>query len=364
MRRNVLLGLIVGVVWQPAGAEQLRILPILNQHDLKPALPKSDEPAFRAGAKTNRWVTTSQTHHDGTASPALPRSRCNGMAVDVAGKRHCLKPGSGDVFRDCANCPDMVVVPPGSFTMGTSKSKRERPRRRVKIATPFAIGRFQVTRAQFEIFVKATGHDVENTCWTYKKGGWQELFGRSFRNPGFAQDHSHPAVCVNWHDAAAYAVWLSKMTGERYRLPSEAEWEYVTRAGTTTPFWWGASISTDQANYNGSAVRGDGTNVKYRRGTVKVHTFKPNPWGLYQVHGNVWEWVGGDCWNETYKGGPTDGSPWITGDCRNRVLRGGSWASPPRFLRSAARNWDRAGHRNYVIGFRVARTLVRQSWWH
>ena len=289
---------------------------------------------------------------------------CKGLSVEVAGKATCLKPGSSSAFRDCTVCPEMVVVPAGSFMMGPAGNKPGRVQRRVTIGTPFAIGRFQVTRAQFEAFVKATGHGVGNRCWTYDKQGWKAPKGLTYRNPGFAQGPTHPAVCVNWHDAIAYVAWLSKITGKRYRVPSEAEWEYAARAGTTTPFWWGSSISPEQANFNGSAGSNKGAAANYRMRTVKVDAFRPNPWGLYQVHGNVWEWIGGDCWNETLEGAPTDGAPWFYGDCRNRVLRGGSWASPPGNLHTSARNWDRKAHRNYVIGFRVARTLLRTKWWH
>ena len=148
--------------------------------------------------------------------------------------------------------------------------------------------------------------------------------GRSFRNPGFAQDDSHPVVCVNWDDAKAYAKWLSGKTGKDYRLLSEAEWEYACRAGTSTPFWWGSSISTEQANYDGNYTFGGGRKGEYRQRTVPVKSFEPNPWGLYQVHGNVGEWCE-DCWNESYNGAPSDGSAWTAGDCAFRLLRGGSW---------------------------------------
>jgi formylglycine-generating enzyme required for sulfatase activity len=174
---------------------------------------------------------------------------------------------------------------------------------------------------------------------------------------GFAQSGSHPAVCINWDDAKAYVAWLSRKTGKTYRLLSEAEREYVARAGTTTPFWWGSTISTSQANYNGNHTYGSGSKGEYREKTMPVGSFQPNPWGLYQVHGNVWEWVE-DCWNDTYGGAPTDGSAWTSGDCSRRPDRGGSWGNPPRNLRSAVRSGSTTDLRHSAGGFRVARTLL------
>jgi formylglycine-generating enzyme required for sulfatase activity len=152
-----------------------------------------------------------------------------------------------------------------------------------------------------------------------------------------------PVINVNWDDAKAYAAWLSRKTAKTYRLLSEAEREYVTRAATTTWFWWGSSISTGQAN----------DTIK----TVPVDSFAPNPWGLYNVHGNVWEWVE-DCWHDTYQGAPADGSAWTTA-CRDgrRVIRGGSWGVSLRYLRAAYRGRDTTGSRDDKLGFRLARTL-------
>jgi formylglycine-generating enzyme required for sulfatase activity len=168
-----------------------------------------------------------------------------------------------------------------------------------------------------------------------------------------------PVININWNDAKGYAAWLSRRTGRTYRLLSEAEREYVTRAGTATPFWWGSSISASQANYDGRFTYGSGEKGEIRQKTVSVDTFKPNPWGLYQVHGNVWEWTE-DCWNESYNGAPADGSAWISGECGRRVLRGGSWITYPFALRSAVRNGGDVlrGNRDETEGFRVARTLV------
>jgi formylglycine-generating enzyme required for sulfatase activity len=164
---------------------------------------------------------------------------------------------------------------------------------------------------------------------------------------------------VSWWEANAYVAWLSRKTKTKktYRLLSEAEREYVTRAGTTTPFWWGPSISTSQANYNGNYTY-YGAKGEYRQKTVPVDSFDPNPWGLYQVHGNVWEWTE-DCWHDTYSGAPADGSAWTTGDCTRGVLRGGSWEDDPTVLRAAYRNrlWYTPDLRNRNGGFRVARTL-------
>jgi formylglycine-generating enzyme required for sulfatase activity len=288
-------------------------------------------------------------------------------------------PGAGVAFQDCwlergqRMCgPEMVVVPAGEFMMGAAQSeidalskeykdwaesfKYEAPQHKVAIAKPFAVGRFAATFGEFSAFVNETGHKVPDEAFTFEGGRWEMRKGRSFRNPGFAQDDTHPVVCVNWEDAKAYLKWLSAKTGKDYRLLSEAEWEYSCRAGTSTPFWWGGSISTEQANYDGNAAFGRGEKGEYRQRTVPVKSFQPNPWGLYQVHGNVWEWCE-DCWNDSYNGAPADGVAWTTGDRGSRVLRGGSWFYLPAFLRAAARDRYGSTLRLDYAGFRVARTL-------
>ena len=170
--------------------------------------------------------------------------------------------------------------------------------------------------------------------------------------------NERPVINVNWHDAKAYVRWLSGKTGHQYRLLSESEWEYVARAGTTGAFHFGRTISTDQANYDGRYVYGSGREGVYRIKTVSVGSFPSNGYGLHDVHGNVWEWVE-DCWHSDYRGAPTDGSAWISGgNCDYRVLRGGSWNFYPSILRAANRNWNEAGSRNEISGFRVARTLT------
>jgi formylglycine-generating enzyme required for sulfatase activity len=162
---------------------------------------------------------------------------------------------------------------------------------------------------------------------------------------------------VSWDDAKAYAEWLSRKTGKTYRLLSEAEREYVTRAGATTkPFWWGFNIGPNQANYDSNYTYGGGTKGEYQGRTVPVDTFDKNPWGLFNVHGNVWEWTE-DCWNESNEGNPGNGSARTTGDCSRHVVRGGSWNSDPRFLRAAYRNGFATDSRLNNIGFRLARTI-------
>jgi formylglycine-generating enzyme required for sulfatase activity len=246
-------------------------------------------------------------------------------------------------FKECAMCPEMVVIPAGSFTMGSPETEpgrqnSESPQRQVTFAQPFAVGRFPVTFDEWDACVADGG------CNGYQPGdqGW----GRQRR----------PVINVSWNDAKAYLAWLSRRTGKTYRLLSEAEREYVTRAGTTTPFWWGPSISTSQANYNGQYIYGDGVNGEFRNQTLPVDTFAPNPWGLYQVHGNVYDWTE-DCWHNTYTDASTDGTAWTAADCKQNVRRGGSIGSPPAILRAASRNWSRSGDRMPFIGFRVARTL-------
>ncbi|HRD75780.1 MAG TPA: formylglycine-generating enzyme family protein, partial [Hyphomicrobiaceae bacterium] len=169
-----------------------------------------------------------------------------------------------------------------------------------------------------------------------------------------------PVINVSWQDAQEYVAWLSKATGRTYRLLSEAEWEYAARAGTTTPFWWGSTISTGDANYDGNYTYAGGAKGVYRQKTEPVNSFKPNPWGLFNVHGNVWEWVQ-DCYADTYNGAPDDGVARENDPCSLRVLRGGSWYFNPRRLRAALRSWFGPVDRDDYSGFRVARSLSASS---
>jgi formylglycine-generating enzyme required for sulfatase activity len=245
----------------------------------------------------------------------------------------------GETFRDCAKCPEMVVVPAGSFTMGSPQSEKGRsyyegPQHRVTFSQPFAVGKYAVTFDEWDACVADGG------CNGYKPSDAD--WGRGKR----------PVVNVSWNDAQAYISWLKRKTGRDYHLLSEAQREYVTRAGTTTPFWWGSTISADQANY----TRGGKAKSRYRYRTAPVDAFQPNPWGLYQVHGNVYEWTE-DCWKDNYSNAPTDGSAWTSENCVSRVVRGGSWETFPRYLRSAYRDRYIAVNRSTRYGFRVARTL-------
>jgi formylglycine-generating enzyme required for sulfatase activity len=250
----------------------------------------------------------------------------------TAAREHALQPG--DSFRECTTCPEMVVLPAGSFVMGSPPSEYGRgsdegPQHSVTFAQTFAVGRFSVTFDEWDACVADGG------CGRYSPPdqGW----GRGRR----------PVTSVSLYDAKAYLTWLSRRTGATYRLPSEAEREYFTRAGTTTPYWWGSTISPDQANYRGSVNQ-----------SLPVDSFLPNPWGLYQVHGNVSEWTG-DCLHDNYVGAPTDGSAWTEPGCDLPVRRGGSMGSPPNALRSAARGFRaHPADREPYLGFRVVRPLA------
>ena len=226
----------------------------------------------------------------------------------------------------------------------------------VTIAKPFAIGAFAVKRGEFAAFVAATNYAVDQGCYFWTGTTWEERSDKSWRSPGFAQDDHHPVTCVDLKAAKAYAAWLSNKTGKVYRLPSETEREYITRAGTATPFWSGQSIATDGANYNGTVPSAMGPRGEWRQATVRADSFRPNPWGLFNVHGNVWDWTD-DCWNESNAGNPGDGSVRTTGDCSWRVARGGAWNYAPTYLRSAYRYWNLPDNRSGVQGFRLVRDL-------
>ena len=249
----------------------------------------------------------------------------------------------GDTFRDCGDCPEMVVVPSGSFMMGSPSGEEGRdddegPRHRVAIRKAFAVGVFEVTFREWDACVSDGG------CGGYRP---DDEWGR----------YEHPVIRVSWDDARSYVEWLSGKTGKQYRMLSESEWEYAARAGTETAFHTGRTISTEEANYDGRGIYGSGRKGRYRMRTTPVGSFEPNGFGLYDMHGNVWEWVE-DCWNINYRRAPDDGSAWLRGDCGSRMLRGGSWGYEPQALRSANRNWSSAGNRvNFFLGFRVARTL-------
>lgn len=245
-----------------------------------------------------------------------------------------LKPG--DVFRECDRCPEMVALPAGSFMMGTgpndtvtpaSTRKGEEPEHKVTIARPFAVGKFEVLGDEYSLCVDDGGCK----SWT------------SSAKP----DGRHPMSGLTWHMAKEYIAWLAKKTGKAYRLLSEAEWEYAARAGTATPFYTGDKITAQQARFS------VGTPGK-SSDKLDAGKFPPNPFGLHDMAGNVEEWVE-DCFNDTYKGAPADGSPWLSGNCDIRMARGGDYYGMAVHVRSAARSGFSATSRSY--GLRVARPL-------
>ena len=258
--------------------------------------------------------------------------------------------------------PAMVEIPAGRFQMGSPEHERkkaieagaqlawlerETPQHWVGIAHAFALGRYPVTVGEWRRFAMATG--------------WRPHGETNWAAPGFRQTEDHPVVGVSWEDAQKYVRWLSEQTGQRYRLPSEAEWEYACRAGTKTAFSFGDSIDTSRANYDGNYSYGGSPKGVFRQGTTPAGAFAPNRWGLYDMHGNVWEWVQ-DVVHDNYAGAPADGSAWEEGgDQGRRILRGGSWLYNPRYLRSALRNGYSAVLSNDIVGFRVARDLDRPA---
>lgn len=274
-------------------------------------------------------------------------------------------------FRDCRDCPKMVIVRAGEFLMGSPSSEKgrdadESPQHRVKLARPFGVARYKVTRAQYAVFVEATARPDGEGCWVWnsRKRRWQQEQDKNWRNPGFAQSDEHPVVCVSWEDAQAYARWISQRTGEAYRLLTEAEREYATRAGSTASRPWGddpgeaclhANVADRTAERQLLGLPGW---VECSDGyvyTSPVGVFQPNAFGLNDMIGNAWEWVE-DCYHDSFNGAPRDGSAWTSGECSERVLRGGSWDNVPRSTRSAYRHSSAASTRTSALGFRVART--------
>ncbi len=352
------------------------------------AVVVQDDPAVLE----DRPVLEDRAALDGPRAPAAPDSDGGTAAGDAAAAAAALPGGTtaADLNRggepapppgvdvlapltsfrdDCSACPEMIVVPAGAFVMGSDRQVGEGPAHRVQVRR-FAIGRHEVTRGEYAAFVDATGRADPVGCRVRNAAAGRGNDPRaSWRAPGFAQhDHGHPVVCVSWADARAYAAWLSGQAGAPYRLPSEAEWEYAARSGTTTPRYWGDRATEQCAHANGAdraaavrfadwAAAGCDDGVSY---TAPAGSYAANGFGIHDMLGNVAEWVG-DCWRNSYGGTePRDGAPWGSGEsCGLRVLRGGSWASPPDDLRSAFRESNYANIRSHAIGFRVARTIER-----
>ena len=287
-------------------------------------------------------------------STSADESHANMTKIESKGESS--KPEPGSRFQDCPNCPEMIVLPPGSFMMGSpdteaGRQPTEGPIHAVTYEKSFAIGVYEVTFAQWDACVNSGG------CDDYRPK--RRFFLRNWGHP------RQPVMRIEWDDISSYLSWLTNSSGKPYRLPSEAEWEYAVRGGTTTPFHTGDTISQTDANFGRYFVgRPD-----------SVGSYPANPFGLHDMLGNVAEWCE-DCWHANYVGAPTDGSAWLTGNCDRRVLRGGHWASDaeamhtsstPRALRAASRGTGPAltkirkflntGKRDVTIGFRVARDL-------
>ncbi len=288
---------------------------------------------------------------------------------------------TGAAYRDCDDCPEMVVVPSGSFVMGapgvragTGVAAAERGAVPIRIARPFALARHEVTRAEYQRFIQDSGHEPQSGCVTWDDARQRFMLDlrRSWVDPArpAAPEPSHPVSCVSWRDAHAYVQWLARRTGKPYRLPSEAEWEYAARAGTTSAAFWGDAMA-DGCGYANlydqmaasrhalgwrPAACSDGA-----ADVAPVGARGANAFGLVDMLGNVAEWVE-DCATGSYVGRPKDGRAWVwLGGCRERVLRGGSWASDPSRARSAARDAAEEQQRSDHVGFRVAADLDERA---
>ena len=278
----------------------------------------------------------------------------------------------GDTIKDCSDCPELVVVPPGSFIMGSPPAEARRgygegPQRQVVINYYFAMGRTHITKKQFAAFVTDTNYVSQGGCLSFGGGGglWKK---RSWQNPGFPQDDNHPVTCVSWLDAKAYASWLTRKTGKQYRLPSEAEWEYAAKAGTVISRYWGenADLACNFANVADISARNKVADISWDTHncndgyayTSPVGIFKPNNFGLYDMLGNLWQWVE-DSAHDNYEGAPTDGGVW-QGKSTRRMLRGGSWSCKTSLVRSSSRLRLEESTKDQWSGFRVIRILNRQ----
>ena len=312
-----------------------------------------------------------------SASTPAPSPSAPPQAAVSAPAQPAASPAPPKTFRDCPNCPEMVVIPAGSFQMGaspgeheryevpTTEASRDQPQHQVTIAKPFALAKFDVTRAEFAAFAAATGFRPRPGCLAFTGNGWTPQPQATWAEPGFAQTDKDPAVCMNEVEIGAYLRWLRQTTGKEYRLPSEAEWEYAERAGSATAFYWGDDPKGACAYEN---VGDEDYGAKYTvKAPIQCHdgfadmapvgSFKPSAFGLYDMAGNVTV-LTADCWNENYTGGPTDGTPWMAGDCTRHVARKASFGNSHSWVyRSANRGAEGSIVKRNRFGFRVALSL-------
>jgi formylglycine-generating enzyme required for sulfatase activity len=334
------------------------------------------------------------------------------LCLAICHKAEAQRLPSGAIFRDCPTCPEMVVIPPGTFLMGSTKADNDRemaaeapddfgflwflrmntrqmaaramayehPRHRVVIEKRFALGRYPITVGEFAEFVAAT-HRLTGRCFLSGLNLRRTpILDNAWQKPGFAQTAENPVVCVSWRDANAYVAWLNKKIpssdglGDLYRLPSEAEWEYAARAGTTTSRWWGNGIGDGlswcdgcgdpywpKVNWKIALLTRQGANMRRRLpGTIPVGWFPPNPFGLLGMPGNVREFVE-DCWHSSYVDAPTTEIPWTLRTCQERVSRGGGWAGKTWAVRSATRDWASLDDTYNDQGFRIARRMTADN---
>ena len=272
----------------------------------------------------------------------------------------------GVAFRDCKNCPVVMIVPAGSFSMGSpigevGRYANEGPIHPRTIHKTLGVGVYEVTRGQFRDFIEASGYDAGDVCWTFENMRWRERIGRSWESPGYLQDDQHPVVCVNRYDVMQYVEWLSATTDQEYRIPTESEWEYAARAGTKTTYYWddaSSSIQNQCENANGADLRTDflwrvDCDDRYEF-TAPVGSYKPNPFGLHDMLGNVWEWTQ-DCWSDDYSNATADATAYDEAQCELGVLRGGSRYVSAQGIRAAHRYRFDPTSRNQNTGFRVIR---------
>ena len=344
-----------------AAAEGMRKAEAAEQQRVADAKAAEQERQARLAAEAEAARKAEVAEPQRASGAKAEQERFRAEAEARRDPARALKPGSGASFRDrlvdgqpCPTCPEMVVVPAGDVLMGSPEKERghsdsESPQHPVTIANPFAVGKFLVTRGEFAAFVKETGYQAEGGCVVWNGSEWKRQPDRSWRSPSvLEQDDRHPVACVNWHDAKAFAAWLSKKVGRAYRLLTEAEHEYAARAKTATRYSFGddeawlSEYAWFEANSGGA--------------THPVGEKKPNGFGLFDMHGNVLAWCE-DIWHRSYQGAPDDGSAWQTGDTPIRILRGGSWQRNANGLRSASRSSSSPDARYSDVGFRVARGL-------